>query len=53
MLDIIDYANCEKVPGAVFSIDLCKAFDSLKWSFIFEMLKLYRFCSKVINYLHL
>ena len=38
MFDIIDYANRKKVPGAVFSIDLCKAFDSLKWSFIFKML---------------
>ena len=38
MFDIIDYANRKKVPGAVLSIDLCKAFDSLKWSFIFEML---------------
>ena len=28
MLDIIDYANCEKVPGAVLFIDLCKASDS-------------------------
>ena len=49
MSDIIDYANRKKVPGAVLSIDLCKAFDSLKWSFIFEMLKLYGFGSKIIN----
>ena len=49
MFDIIDYANRKKVPGAVLSIDLCKAFDSLKWSFIFEMLKLYGFGSKIIN----
>ena len=41
--------NRKKVPGAVLSIDLCKAFDSLKWSFIFEMLKLYGFGSKIIN----
>ena len=27
MLDIIDYANCKKVPSAVLSIDFCKAFD--------------------------
>ena len=49
MFDIIDYANCKKVPGAVPSIDLRKAFDSLKWSFIFEMLKFYEFGSKIIN----
>ena len=51
MFDIIDYANRKKVPGAVLSIDLCKAFDSLKWSFIFEMLKLYGFGSKIINWI--
>ena len=51
MRDIIDYANCKKVPGAVLSIDLSKAFDSLKWSFIFEMLELYRFGCKTINWI--
>ena len=51
MFDIIDYGNRKKVPGAVLSIDLCKAFDSLKWSFIFEILKLYRFSSKIINWI--
>ena len=51
MLDIIDYANRKKVSGAVLSIDLYKAIDSLKWSFIFEMLKLYGFGSKIINWI--
>ena len=51
MFDIIDYANRKKVPGAVLSTDLCKAFDSLKRSFIFEMLKLYGFGSKIINWI--
>ena len=33
-------------------MDLCKAFDSLKWSsFIFEILKLYGFGSKIINWI--
>ena len=49
MFDIIDYTNREKVPGAELSIDLCKAFDYLKWSFIFEMLTLYGLGSKFIN----
>ena len=40
-----------KNTGAVLSIDLCKAFDSLKCSFIFEMLKLYGFGSKIINWI--
>ena len=51
MLDIIDYANCKKVPGAVLFIDLCKAFDPLKWSFIFEMLRLYGFGSKIMKWI--
>ena len=38
MFDIVDYTNCKKVSGAVLSVDLRKAFDSLKWSFIFKML---------------
>ena len=51
MLNIIDYANCKKVPGAVLFIDLCKSFDYLKLSFAFEMLKLYVFDSKIINWI--
>ena len=43
MFDIIDYANCKNVPGAVLSVDLQKAFDSLNWSFIFAMLRIYGF----------
>ena len=38
-----------QVSGAVLSIDLRKAFNSLKWSFIFEMLKLHGFQSKIKN----
>ena len=51
MFDIIDYANRKKIPGAVLSIDLCKTFYFLKRSFIFEMLKLYGFGSKIINWI--
>ena len=43
MFDIIDYANCKNVPGAVLSVDLQKAFDSLNWLFIFAMLRIYGF----------
>ena len=50
MFDIIDYANCKKVSGTVFFVDLRKAFDSLKWSFIFKMLNLYGFGSTIIKW---
>ena len=43
MFDIIDYTNYRNAPGAVLSIDLHKAFDSLNWSYIFAVLKSYGF----------
>ena len=55
MFDIIDYANCKKVSReksvctAVLFMNLPKAFDSLKWSFIFKMLNFYGFDSTIIN----
>ena len=52
LFDIIDYANHEKMPGAVILVDLHKAFDSLKWSFIFAMLKCYGFGNSLINWLN-
>ena len=39
LFHIIDYANHEKMPGAVLLADLHKAFDFLNWYFIFDMLK--------------
>ena len=52
VFDIINYANHEKMPGAVILVDLHKAFDSLKWSFIFAMLKCYGFGNSLINWLN-
>ena len=43
MFDIIDYAKCKNVSGAVLFVDLQKAFDSLNWSFILAMLRIYGF----------
>ena len=51
IFDIIDYANWKKVSGALLSVDLCKAFDSLKWPFIFKMLNLYGFGRTIINWI--
>ena len=50
LFDVIDYANHEKMPGAVFLVDLHKAFDSLHWSFIFAMSKYYGFGNSLINW---
>ena len=53
LFDIIDYANHEKMPGAVLLVDLHKAFDSLHWSFIFTMLKSYGFDNSLINWIRI
>ena len=51
IFDIIDYANRKNVPGAVLSIDLYKAFDSLNWPFIFAALKCYGFGKSIIEWI--
>ena len=43
MFNVIDYANNEDRSGAVLSVDLYEAFDSLRWPFIFAMLRRYGF----------
>ena len=49
MINVIDYASNEDLSGAVLSVDLYKAFDSLRWPFIFAMLKRYRFGNLLIK----
>ena len=51
LFDSIDYANHEKMPGAVLLVDLHKASDSLHWTFIFAMLKSYGFGNSLINWI--
>ena len=41
MFNVIDYPNNEDLSGAVLSVDLYKTFDSLRWPFIFTMLRRY------------
>ena len=53
IFDIIDYANRKNVPGAVLSIDLNKAFDSLHWPFIFAALKCYGFGQSIIEWIRM
>ena len=53
LFDIIDYANHEKMPGAVLLVDLHKAFYLFNWSFVFAMLKRYGFGNSLINWIRL
>ena len=39
LFDIIDYTEFKQLPGAVLFVDFFKAFDSLKWKFLFKVLK--------------
>ena len=50
-IDIIDHANCKKVSGAVLSVDLRKAFDSLKWSFIFKNINFFECSCTIIKWI--
>ena len=39
LFDIIDFTEFKQPPGAVLFVDFFKAFDSLKWKFLFKVLK--------------
>ena len=43
MFDFIDYADCHDKQSTLFSLDMCKAFDSLKWEFILKIFECYGF----------
>ena len=49
MFNVIDYANNKNLSGAVLSVDLYKAFDSLRWPVIFAVLRQYGFGNLLIK----
>ena len=51
MLIVIDYASNKDLSGAVLSVDLYKAFDSLRRPFIFAMLRRYGFGNLLIKWI--
>lgn len=48
---IIDEAKKKRKRWAIFKVDLAKAYDSVSWSFLFEMMTGLNFCSKWISWI--
>ena len=51
MFDFIDYADCHNKQSTLLSLDMCKTFDSLKWTFISKVLECYGFGDKFLRFL--
>ena len=51
MFDFIDYAYCHDKQRTLLSLDVCKAFDSLKWEFIFKIFECYGFGDNFMRFL--
>ena len=53
LVDIIDYTKFKQFSGAILFFDFFKAFDSLKWDFLFYDLKKYGFSFATISIVEL
>ena len=51
LYDIMHYLNKSNKPGLLVSIDFEKAFDSLKWSFMQNVLKQYGFKNNICRWI--
>ena len=49
MFNFIDYADCHDKQSTLLSLNMCKAFDSLKWEFIFKVFQCYEFGDNFIR----
>ena len=49
--DIIDYTSLRHQPGIILLLDFEKAFDTVKWSFIINSLKLFNFGPDFIHWI--
>ena len=49
--DVIDFADLNDTLGAVLAVDIFKAFDSLKWEFIYQVLEKYGFGSYILHWI--
>ena len=49
--DIMKYTELNDIPGLILLIDFEKAFDSVSWSFIFKVLKFFKFGDSLISWI--
>jgi len=52
IFDLIDYLNTNKQPGLLLCLDFEKAFDSVSWKFMFNVLGMYGFGKDFCNWVH-
>ena len=48
--DIMQYAEENEIPGLLLLIDFEKAFDSISWEFLLNVLKFFNFGESIINW---
>ena len=53
IFDVIDYVNRRNIPGAILSLDIQKAFDSIDWLFVKGMLERYQFGVNLIKWVEI
>ena len=51
--DVIEYTSLRNQPGIILLLDFEKAFDTVKWSFILESLKLFNFGPDFIHWVEI
>ena len=49
--DIMNYTEVETIPGLLLIIDFEKAFDSISWQFVFQVLKHFNFSESLIRWI--
>ncbi len=49
--DLIDFTSLRNMPGVILLIDFEKAFDTIRWSFLFKSLKYFNFSDSFIHWI--
>ena len=49
--DVIDYTSLKQKPGIILLLDFEKAFDTIRWSFIIDSLKVFNFGPEFIQWI--